>query len=407
MTHALLLGTIGALLLAGLGLDALGQRTRMPRVTLLVLFGVAVGPSGLNLLPTQSADWYELIAVVALVMVAFLLGGGLTRRALAADGRHILSVSAGAVVVTAGFVGVGLWALGHDPVLALVLAGVSTATDPAATQDVVRGSGVTGSFPRTLLGVVAIDDAWGLIAFSLLLAWAHALLGNGAFAVAGILARELGGALAIGLLVGLPAAYLTGRLRAGEPTQAEALGVVFLCGGLALASGASFLLTAMIAGFVVANLARHHRRPFHEIENIEWPFMVLFFVLAGASLDMASIPAIGALGLAYLVLRTIGRVAGGWVGGYASGMEPAGREWIGASLLPQAGVAMGMALVGASAFPDMADVILTVTVATTIVFELAGPLVTAWALSEVRRRYPPEPPADDPFDPIDSLPDTD
>jgi len=389
LSNAVFLLTIGGLLLAGLALDELGRRTRLPRVTLLILFGIAVGPSGLALLPADAGDWYELIAVIALVMVAFLLGGGLTWQAVAKDGGNILGVSAGAVIVTAAAVGVGLWLAGFDPILCLVLAGVSTATDPAATQDVVRNTGAKGSFPRTLLGVVAVDDAWGLIAFSMLLAWAHAIVGQDAGGVGGILARELGGAFLIGAGIGLPAAYLTGRLRPGEPTQTEALGVVLLCGGLALATGASFLLTAMVAGFVVANLARHHTRPFHEIENIEWPFMVLFFVLAGASLDIAAVPAVGALGAGYMVLRTVGRVAGGWIGGYAVGMSPLHRRWIGAALMPQAGVATGMALVAADAFPTLADVILTTAIATTIIFELAGPLATQWALARVARPAAP------------------
>jgi Kef-type K+ transport system membrane component KefB len=385
MNHSIFLVTIGGVLLAGLALDALGRRTKLPRVTLLVLFGVAVGSSGLGLLPIESESWYELIAEIALVMVAFLLGGGLTREVLAEEGRHILGVSAGAVIVTAILVAGGLWLLGFDPILCLLLAGVSTATDPAATQDVVRRSGDGRSFSQTLLGVVAIDDAWGLIAFSLLLALAHALVGHSVFGVVEILGYELGGAIVIGLVVGLPAAYLTGRLEAGEPTQAEAIGVVLLCGGLALAVGASFLLAAMIAGFTIANLARHHTRPFQEIENIEWPFIVLFFVLAGASLNVSHLPAIGLLGAAYLVLRALGRIVGGWLGGWASGMHPQNRRWIGMALMPQAGVAIGMALVGATAFPELSSLILTTTIAATIIFELGGPILTQWALSVVKQ----------------------
>ena len=383
MPNHVILITIGGLLLAGLAMDELGQRTKLPRVTLLVLLGVAVGPSGFNILPVAARDWDLLVSAVALVMVAFLLGGKLTRKELAENGVHILGVSAGAVVITAAFVGLGLWLMGVDPILAIVLAGVSTATDPAATQDVVNRSANRGPFSRILLGVVAIDDGWGLILFSLLLILGHSLLGQSALGVLEIAARELGGAIAVGLLVGLPAAYLTGRLRPGQPSQSEALGVVLLCGGLALAIGASFLLAAMIAGLIIANLARHHARAFHEIEHIEWPFMVLFFVLAGASLDLSQVPAIGLVGGAYMILRFAGRIVGGWAGGRATGLQREYRWLIGASLMPQAGVAMGMALLAASAFPQFGDDILAIAVGTTIVFELTGPLITQWVLSKV------------------------
>lgn len=388
MPDHLALITIGGLLLVGLAMDELGRRMNLPRVTLLALAGIAIGPSGFDILPEDVEGLYPLAAVIALVMVAFLLGGKLTRQALDKDGIHIFGVAAGAVLTTAALVGAGLWLLGVDPILCLVLAGISTATAPAATQDVVRRSGTEGPFARILLGVVAIDDAWGLIIFSLLLAWGHAILGQNATGVLEIAFREIGGAVIIGIIVGLPSAYLTGRLQPGEPSQVEALGVVFLCGGLALAVHASYLLAAMIAGVIVTNMASHHTRGFHEIENIEWPFMIVFFVLAGASLDLRTLPAIGTIGAVYLALRFIGRVTGGWIGGYATGMRPDHRKWIGIALMPQAGVAIGMALVAANSFPALRNEILATAIGTTILFELGGPILTQWALSNVSKTEP-------------------
>ncbi|MHA1549682.1 MAG: cation:proton antiporter [Alphaproteobacteria bacterium] len=373
--------TLGGLLLAGLAMDEIGRRTHLPRVTLLVLLGIVVGPSALDVLPVEVRGWYPLVSVLALVMVAFLLGGKLTRQVLAENGRHILGVSTGAVLATAFAVAGGLYLAGVDPVLCLILGGVATATDPAATQDVVDRSRNDSPFSRTLLGVVAIDDAWGLIAFAALLAGAQAISGHGFAEVLAIGTREILGAVAIGMIVGFPAAYLTGRIQPGEPSQAEALGVVFLCGGLALAFEASFLLATMIAGLIVANTAQHHTRPFHEIEHFEWPFMIVFFVLAGASLDLSVLPTVGVIGGLYFVLRVIGRLSGGWIGGYASGMEPRGRRWIGAALMPQAGIAMGMALVAAGAFPQFHDQILAVAIGSTVAFELIGPIATQSALS--------------------------
>jgi Kef-type K+ transport system membrane component KefB len=313
--------------------------------------------------------------------VAFVLGGRLTGGMLRARGREILAVSLAVVGATITVVAGGLMLLGVAAPLALLLAAVATATDPAATQDVVRQTGASGPFTDRLLGVVAIDDAWGLIAFGLILIAAASLDGAPPADAALDAAQEFGGALAVGVVVGLPAAALTGRLRPGEPMQLEALGIVFLCAGLALWVGASFLLAGMLAGALVANLARHHDRPFHEIENLEWPFLVLFFLLAGASLDLAALEHVGLIGAAYIVLRLAARLAGGVLGARLAAMPRAEGAWSGAALTPQAGIAVGMALVAAHRFPDFGDALVTIAVATTVVFELIGPLLTRLALS--------------------------
>ena len=138
MDLPVLLLALGALLIVGLATDEIGRRTRLPRVTLLILFGLAAGPAGWDLLPKQLQDWYAFLASVALTMVAFLLGGRLSLAALQSHGKAILVVSLVVVVLTAMLVGVGLIAIGVPLVLALLLAGIATATAPAATQDVIR-----------------------------------------------------------------------------------------------------------------------------------------------------------------------------------------------------------------------------------------------------------------------------
>ena len=124
--------TLGALFLIGLAADQLGRRTRLPRVTLLLLAGVLVGRSGLDLVPNEAAHWYEFLSVAALTMVAFLLGGALTRRNLAAHGSEIVIISVSIVVVTLTVVTAGLVAVGVPLGLALVLGAIATATAPAA-----------------------------------------------------------------------------------------------------------------------------------------------------------------------------------------------------------------------------------------------------------------------------------
>jgi len=374
---------LSGLLLIGMLADEVGRRTRLPRVTLMILFGVAAGPSGFDLLPPEVQSWYDFLASAALTMVAFLLGGRLSLASLRSHGKTILTVSATAVILTALVVGLGLVFVGTPVVMALLLAGIATATAPAATQDIVKQLRAAGPFTDTLLGVVAVDDAWGLILFSLLLLGAKAVIGDGAFEILQHGLREVVGAIVVGTAVGLPAAFLTGRLDPGEPMQSEALGVVFLCAGLAIWLEVSFLLAGMTAGALVTNLAQHHTRPFHEIEHIEWPFMVLFFVLAGASLDLMYLKEIGAIGIAYIILRILARVLGGWAGGILVNAPALHRRWIGCALIPQAGVALGMALVAANHFPEVGKVLLATTIGTTVAFELFGPILTQVALRKV------------------------
>ena len=373
---------LGVLFLIGLATDVVGRRTALPRASLLLVMGIGLGPSGAGWISMTGNGWSHFVANTALVMVGFLLGGSLALSNLREHGRAILFVSIGKVIGALVVVTGGLLLLGVEADLALLLGAVATSTAPAATADVVQGDRAEGPFTRRLLGVVAVDDAWGLIVFGLALAWVQGSAGGGALAYA---AWDLGGATLLGLVLGVPAALLTGRVEPGEPTQAEALGIVFLCAGLALLMEVSFLLAAMVMGATVANLSRHHRRPFHAIEGIEWPFMILFFILAGASLDLdLPIEVISLVG-AYVVLRTLGTVLGVVAGSRAANGGDASRDdgWMGLSLMPQAGVALGMALVAAQHVPELAQRLLPVVIASTAIFEITGPFWTRRALGAV------------------------
>ena len=385
--HALLFIAIGALFLAGLAADAFGRRLSVPRVSLLILLGVAAGPAGLDWLPPALTGSDGPYADVALTMVAFLLGGGLTKTLLHEHGRQIVIVSIVVVLAALAVVSTGLWLAGVPAALALALAGIASATDPAATREVIVQTGADTPFARRLLGIVAVDDAWGVIAFSLSMAAVGLLSGSEPPAAALVHGMwEVVGALGLGAAIGLPAAQLTGRLKPGEPTLLEAVGIVFLAAGLAMWAGVSTLLTGMACGAVVTNLARHHEQPFHEIERIEWPFMLLFFVMAGASLRLDALTAVGALGAGYALLRIASRIAGGWAAGHAAGLGGRTGTITGLALMPQAGVAIGMALVAGERLPGQAETILAIAVATTIVFEVAGPLATQVALRLDRGR---------------------
>lgn len=370
--------SLGAMFIIGLGAHVIGQRTPVPRVTLLLVSGLIAGHMGW--IPESVAESYEFLSVTALTFVAFLLGGSLKFDTLRVTGRRVFSISICIVLITVAIVSAGLIAMGTEPGLALVLAGIASATAPAATTDVIRQSGISNDFTKTVEGVVAVDDAWGLLAFSLCLSFALSGLAGSAHVENASVVREIGGAILLGLLVGLPGAFLTGRISDGEPLEVEALGLVFVTAGLALWAEVSFLIAGMVAGATIVNLAAHHERAFHEIEHIQWPFMVLFFLLAGAQLDLVALQQVGILGLAYMVLRIGARIIGGWAGAKLGMAPPNERALYGLALLPQAGVAVGMALVAAGSLPEYADRIIALTIGTTIAFELFGPVLTLWAV---------------------------
>jgi len=373
--------TFGGLFLIGLLADLVGRNSFLPRVTLLMIAGFLIGPGALGWLPPFTETWFPVLTDVALAMIGFLLGEKLTRHSLGRMGRAVMYMSLGEVVTTALLVATVLAMIGVPLEIALLLGGIAPATAPAATVDTVNEASASGRFTDTLLGIVAVDDAWGLIVFSLLLAGAQVMAGGegiAAGAASGL--WKVLGALGLGAALGLPMAYLTGRLRPGEPIQAEALGFIMLSAGLSIWAGVSHILTAMALGAMVANTASHHQRPFHAIKGIEWPFLILFFLLSGARLEIEALAGAGLLGGAYIVLRVSGRLTGTWIGGALAGVDPPVRRWMGMALLPQAGVALGMALLAVEAFPEHESLILPVVLGSTVFFELVGPVATRWAL---------------------------
>jgi Kef-type K+ transport system membrane component KefB len=379
---------LGALLLVGLLADEGSRRLGLPRITILLLLGFVAGPEVLDLLPSVTDDWFPIVSTIALTMVGFLLGGAFTLERLRDDGRSDLVATSVQGVATAVLVSAGLLLAGVDTAMALLLGGIAVATDPAATFAVVRERRAKGPFTRTLLAVVALDDVIALGLFGLLASVAFYLTEQNGTSALGEAAWEIFGAVLLGMALGLPAAALTGRVRPGLPTQEEAYGVVLLCAGLALALDVSFLLTSVVLGATVANRGKHHERPFREIERIEWPALTVFFVLAGASFDLSNLSAVGWLGIGYLLLRSAGKVLGGALGGKLAHMEPAQRWWLGAALLPQAGVAIGLSLLAADRFPDVADDLLAVVITATVLFELVGPILTRLALERVGESNP-------------------
>ncbi len=378
---SLVLLIIGVLLLTGYAAHIVGKRTHVPRVTLLLLLGLISGPYLLDLIPKGIEEWFPFIAHMALAMVGFLLGERFYGKHLKSTGRDVLWISAAQTVVVAFFVFTVLFMSGAGLAISLILAGIAPATAPAATIDLVQESRAKGPLSDTLLGVVALDDAWGIILFSIMLILAEGSV-NGSMSEMHFLHGlwEIFGAVLLGVILGVPMAWLTGRVRKGEPSLLEAAGFVFVCGGLALYLNVSFLLSSMVLGAVVANRAKHHTKPFRDIKGISEPFLALFFFLAGYEFELESFYVIGGVAAAYTVARLIGKVLGGLAGGKISKAPQVITRGIGWCLVPQAGVAVGMALLVVERLPAFGIKILPIVIASTIIFEVIGPILTLWQL---------------------------
>ena len=378
--------TIGGFLLLGLLTSSLGRYTFLPRVTLLLIFGIIIGQEVLDIIPPLFLERFDIIANMALLMVGFLLGGKLTRDTLQYSVDKVLWISISAAVITTAVVSFGLILLGVTTEVAILLGCISSATAPAAVFDVVMESGEQSSFKKLLLSIVALDDVWALVLFGIGIAVVSSLNGQtDNISPLLMVIREIGGAILLGTLIGLPAAYLTGRIKPGQPILTEALGLVFICGGLAIWLDVSFLIASIVLGAVVANLAKHHEYPFHSIEGIESTFLVIFFVLAGASLELEALKQVSMIGVIYILCRALGKVLGANIGSQLGKADVATKKWMGLALFPQAGVAIGMALVASHYFPEYSQILLPVIISSTVFFEIIGPVLTRLALKRTHQ----------------------
>lgn len=377
--------SLGSILLIGLLASTLGRRTFLPRVTLLLLFGIIIGKEMLDIIPLIISSQFEIIANMALLMVGFLLGGKLSIDSLKKSMGKAIWISLSAAIFTTLIVSLGLISLGVSFEIAILLGCIASATAPAAILDVTTENSYHGPFKQLLLSIVALDDIWALMLFAIGLAFVSTLNDyNLETSTIFMAVKDIGGAIILGLVIGFPAAYLTGRIEPGQPVLSEALGLVFICGGLAIWLDVSFLIASMVLGAVVVNFARHHEYPFHAIEGIEWPFMVVFFVLAGASLELSSVTEISIIGIVYIICRIIGKLFGARAGSMFSSADQNTKNWMGLALLPQAGVAIGMSLVASSYFPEYSQILLSVIISSTVFFEIIGPVLTRLALQQAK-----------------------
>jgi len=380
--------SFGFILLAGLLAAKLIGRMKFPGVTAYLVLGILIGPSILNFISENVISTSGFISNVALSFIAFSLGQSFSREAFRRIGRLVLWTSIlGAcgpwVLVTLSF-----WLILRQPFyLSLLFGAIASATDPAATVMVVREYRTKGIFTDTLLGVVAIDDAWCLIIFAISLAISRAVyshLLSPLFLTKVLFSSllEIFGALILGGATAWVLVRLSRYIRTTAELLTYTLGFILLNAGLASYLHLSILLTNMFMGGILVNINHGNSKFFDSIRIIESPLYLLFFVLAGASLEVGLLVKLGTVGAVYIVCRSFGKIWGASIGGRIANAPYAIKKYLGLALLPQAGVALGTALVAKSVFPEVGGIIITTIVTTSVIFELFGPLCTKIALEK-------------------------
>jgi Kef-type K+ transport system membrane component KefB len=252
---------------------------------------------------------------------------------------------------------------------------------------VVEETRAKGPMTDTLLGVVALDDAWALMIFAVSMVAAKTIASGGAthleiLAEAGMAVFEIAFSLTLGAAFAWLLHHYSSRVVDPSDLEVFTLGIILLTVGAATSLGLSVLLACLSLGMVLVNISSEGRRFFEVIEPLDTPLYLIFFVLAGALLEIGLLPDIGLLGLAYIVFRVAGKLIGAYLGASDhGGMGASMGKYIGLCLIPQAGVALGLALMAREQFPNVGETIFSTIVATTVVFELAGPIATRTALS--------------------------
>ncbi|MBN1868992.1 MAG: cation:proton antiporter [Candidatus Omnitrophica bacterium] len=377
---------LGFILTSGLFSAKLIKRIKFPAVTAYLLLGILIGPSLLKLVPEGILNSSGLISNIVLGIIAFGIGQNFSRYHLRKIGRPIIWISVleacGAwVLVTLAF----LLILKQPFYISLLYGAIASATAPAATVMVIREYRARGSFTDTLLGVVAIDDAWCLFIFAISLAisravYKHMMAPSFLIKVFFHSLLSIFGAFVLGAILAILLSLLYRFIRTQTELLIFTLGIIFLNIGFAVWLHLSVLLSSMFLGAILINTHRYSFKFFDSLKQIDTPLFLLFFVLAGANLEVSVLPKLGIIGLTYLVFRVIGKVIGARLGAKISDAPESIRKYLGWGLVPQAGVALGVALIAKSDFPVVGEIILNTIIATTVVYELIGPLCTKYAL---------------------------
>lgn len=380
---------------------------KLPSLIGYMLIGVALGPSLFNLIDHNIQHTLAFITDIALGFVALSIGLELKFTALKRLGMSIVYIifteSFGAFLV----VFTAVYFFTDNLPLALIFGAIAPASAPAGTVAVIQEYKAKGNLTKALYAVVGFDDGLGIIVFGFAAAIVRSILMNETGVVTSGFwelmlppLKEVALSVVIGLIVSIIFAYLIRKSEGLPQTFIIIFGIVLVVTGLSTLLHLSLILTNMIIGIILVNTQPYSTsQKFHDLLPIVIPLLfVLFFTLAGANLHIMSLPALGLLGLVYIVSRSSGLIGGSIIGALIGKADKNIRKYLGMGILSQAGVAIGLSLIVKQEFQGLGKVInsatgetsgdyigatvLTTVTATCIIFEIAGPILTKYALKK-------------------------
>ncbi len=401
--------SISIALLAGLLLSRLAKLAKLPAVTAYLVAGILVGPyclgafgvKGLGFISMEELEGYSLLCDVALGFIAFSIGNEFRLSQLKKIGKQATIVGVFQAVVTTLLVDIVLIVihLANPAKLplesAIVLGAIASATAPAATLMVVKQYKAKGPVTDILLPVVALDDAVGLVLFAISFGVAKAI-GAGNVDLVSVLAEpvlEVVCSLALGAIMGLLFHFCERFFHSRSKRLSVSIAFVFMTIALSMLKfnvggvhiGFSSLLVCMMLGTVFCNICDFSEELMSRVDRWTAPVFVLFFVLSGAELELSVFSEIMIIlvGIAYIISRSIGKYSGAYLSAKLSGCDDNIVKYLGITLLPQAGVALGMAKTASEFFAGEIGIwIANITLFAVLIYELVGPLLTKIALTK-------------------------
>ena len=397
---------ISVALIMGLLMTRILRPLKLPDVTAYLIAGVLIGPyvlgrlniQGVGFISTSDVEQYALISSVALGFIAFTIGNEFRLSQLKNIGRQAMVVGIAEGLVASVCVNIAMFVLhiflgDKLPVTTAILLGaIATATAPAATLMVVRQYKAKGKLTDILLPVVALDDAVALMVFAVSFGVAMALR-DGAFNITSILVEpilEIILSLIVGAFMGWLLTQLETLFNSNSNRLSLTIAFVFLTVGISMLEfdiggihiAFSSLLVCMMLGTIFCNICPLSEDLMEKSDRWTAPLFALIFVISGAELELSvfSDISIVIIGVVYIVFRCIGKYLGAWSSSKAAGCDPTVQKYLGITLFPQAGVALGMCITAAAKFGAEGAMIRNIILFSVLVYELVGPSMTKWAL---------------------------
>lgn len=369
----------------GLLMTRIMKKINLPNVTGYLIAGLIAGPYCLKFFSAGELDNMTVVTNAALGFIAFSIGGEFKLSALKQLGAKIFVITLFEAVGASVLVSAVLLVMGYNAPLALVLGAIASATAPAATLMVVRQYKASGPVTSTLLPVVAIDDAVCLMLFSILSSVAKTIEAGNGFQVYATIVKpliEIVLSLVIGFAVGIVLSLCSKFFKSRANRISLVVTAVFLGVGLSELMGLSSLLFCMAIGAALANFSPVSDAVLEGTDRWTPPLFMLFFVISGAQFNFSILPQVGLVGVAYILLRSFGKYFGAMTGCAIVKSEKTVQKYLGITLLPQAGVAIGMAQLSLTVVPEYGEQIRAVVLCATLIYELVGPLLTKAALTK-------------------------